>query len=69
MAKKVDNDYGVAWKLDNNVGRIGAKLGSSSNYSEIPINSHEEFQSLLILLQGSKAVFYDSEKRFFATVP
>lgn len=69
MAKRVVTDYQVGWKLKDNVGGIAVKLESSEKYSQVPLSNVNEFHALLTLLQGPKAVYYDTEKKMFATIP
>ena len=69
MAKKAVLDYRVAWKLENNVGRVWVKLESSNQYKQVPLTNYDEFIALLLLLQGPKGVFYDTVAKVFATSP
>ncbi len=69
MTQAVVTDYRVAWKIEDNVGRITVRLGSSEEYRPVPLSNFNEFMALLTLLQGPKAVYYDSDHKAFATMP
>jgi len=67
MARAVIEDYMVAWNIGQDRGRITVKSEGSDSYREVPLTSYQEFLSLLVLLQGPKAVYYDSDGKYFAT--
>lgn len=69
MARAVVTDYRIAWKLEDNLGKIRVRLGSSNRYRNVPLTDFNEFHALLTLLQGPKAVYYDSDFKAFATMP
>lgn len=67
MALKVVTDYHVGWKLQDNLGGIGVRLGASQNFHNVPLSNVGEFQALVTVLQGSKPVYYDTVKKLFTT--
>ena len=69
MAKKIVLDYKVAWNVGRDAGVIGVKLEGISSYKKLPIDNVAEFQALLTLLQGPKAVYIDTKKNIVATAP
>lgn len=67
MTRSVIEDYVVAWHIGNDRGRIKVKPEGLDDFKEIPLTSYQEFLSLLVLLQGPKTVYYDSDEKYFAT--
>jgi hypothetical protein len=69
MARAVIEDYLVAWNIEKDQGGISVKAAGSSDYRKVPISTYQEFLALLTLLQGPKAIYYDSDRTYFATRP
>ena len=67
MAKKIVVDYRAAWNIAKDTRGISVRLEGSNNFAKIPLSSYEEFMALLVLLQGRKTVYYDSDATAFAT--
>ena len=62
MAKKFVTDYKVSWDVNRDKPTIQVKVEGSNRLSKLPLSNHDEFQSLLALLQGPKSVFIDFDR-------
>lgn len=66
MAQAPVIDYKISWKLPTNEARIHVKF-PGTNWNQVPVSGIQEFHALVAILQGPKAVFYDTVNKVFST--
>ena len=61
-------DYHITWDMNNDFGSIAVTLESMPNLVTLNITSPHEFEALITLLQGRKALYYDTQYNLITTV-